>query len=297
MAMRLSDEAVEELIHEGCTTISADALVLLRRALERETKPAARLMLQAMVDNVALAGATDLPICQSPGFPTVWVRHDDGVPVAWVREAIANALVSCTAKGFIRPSIVHSLTRHNPGDSTGEGVPNMEYRLVPGLPYTEIIASFKGCGAELGNAAVVMTTAVLGKDYKGLKKLVLETVVKAGGIPCPPTAIGIGIGGQMDVSAKLSREAVSTRDWRDTNPDPLLAELEADLLAELNQLGVGPAGIGGDTTVLAVKAAHAATHTAICPVTVNFHCWVARRVGLRLYPDGTVQRLFREEDF
>ncbi|MDR1826832.1 MAG: fumarate hydratase [Methylobacteriaceae bacterium] len=295
--VKVSYEDIVELIHKGCTGISADVQVLMRRALERETVPSARVMLQTMLDNVAMAGRLDKPVCQSPGFPTVWVRYDDGMPVAGLREHIQKALAECTAKGYIRPSIVHSLTRNNPGDSSGEGVPNMEYRLVPGLPYLEIIASFKGCGAELGNASVIMTTATLGKDLSGLKKLVLETVVKAGGIPCPPSALGIGIGGQMDVASKLSREAVSTRDWRDTNPDPLLAALETELLDSVNKLGVGPAGIGGDTTTLAVKIAHAATHTAICPVTVNFHCWVARRFGVRIYPDGTVQHLFQEGDY
>jgi fumarate hydratase subunit alpha len=290
-------DTIVDLIHKGCTTISPDALELMNKAVDRERTPAAKVMLQTMVDNVAMAAEQDKPVCQSPGFPTVWVRFSDGMPLAGLAEKIRKALSECTAKGYIRPSIVHSLTRFNPGDSSGEGVPNMEYRHADTLPYMEIIASFKGCGAELGNASVILTTTTMGNKFSGLKKLVLETVLKAGGIPCPPSALGIGIGGQMDVSAKLSREAVSTRDWRDTNPDPLLADLETELLEAVNTLGVGPAGIGGDTTALAVKIAHAATHTAICPVTINFHCWVARRFGVRLYPDGSVQHLFRKGDY
>lgn len=219
------------------------------------------------------------------------------MPLSGITENIQKALAECTAKGYIRPSIVHSLTRKNAGDSSGEGVPNMEFRYVPNQEYLEIIASFKGCGAELGNVSAILTTAKMGKNLSGVKKLVLETVANAGGMPCPPTAIGIGIGGQMDVSAKLSREAISTRDWRDTNPDPLLASLEAELLADINKLGIGPAGIGGDTTTLAVKIAHAATHTAICPITINFHCWVARRFGVRIYPDGRKEFLFQEGDY
>lgn len=290
-------EEVVAWVHAGCTSISADALVLMRRAAARETDPAAKAMLQAMVDNVSMAGKEDKPVCQSPGFPTIWVRFSDGMPLDSLQDIFPRALAECTAKGYIRPSIVHSLTRHNPGDSSGEGVPNMEYRYVPDQDYLELIASFKGCGAELANVSTILTTAMLGKNFSGLKKLVLETMVKAGGIPCPPSAIGIGIGGQMDVSAKLSREAISTRDWRDTNADPLLADLEAELLEAINKLGIGPAGIGGDTTTLAVKMAHAATHTAICPVTINFHCWVARRFGVRIYPDGHREYLFQEGDY
>jgi fumarate hydratase subunit alpha len=288
---------VFDLVHKGCTSISADALFLLEQAAARESVPAARVMLQSMVDNVAMAGESDKPVCQSPGFPSVWVRFGDGMALSGLEDKLRRALRECTLQGYVRPSIVHSLTRKNPGDSSGEGVPNMEYRFREKQPYLELIASFKGCGAELGNVCVTMTTATLGKNLSGLKKLILETVVAAGGIPCPPSAIGIGIGGQMDVAAKLSREAVSTRDWRDTNPDALLADLEAEMLEEINKLGVGCAGIGGDTTTLAVKMLHAATHTAICPVAINFHCWVARRFGIRVYPDGSVTRLFQKGDF
>lgn len=293
----ISYPEIVDWVHNGCISISADALVLMKKAIEKERTPAAKVMLESMVENVAIAGQTDKPVCQSPGFPSVWVRFSDGMPLSGITENIQKALAECTAKGYIRPSIVHSLTRKNAGDSSGEGVPNMEFRYVPNQEYLEIIASFKGCGAELGNVSAILTTAKMGKNLSGVKKLVLETVANAGGMPCPPTAIGIGIGGQMDVSAKLSREAISTRDWRDTNPDPLLAALETELLADINKLGIGPAGIGGDTTTLAVKIAHAATHTAICPITINFHCWVARRFGVRIYPDGRKEFLFQEGDY
>lgn len=158
--------------------------------------------------------------------------------------------------GYIRPSIVHPLTRHNPGDSSGRGVPNYELRYEKDLPYCEIIVSAKGCGAELPNVAKILTPATLGKNYKGLKQLVLDTIcgsngfMGARGYPCPPFSIGIGLGGQMDVAAKLSREAISTRNWLDHNPDPLFDELEQELLADINKLQNGPAGIGGDTTAL-----------------------------------------------
>lgn len=290
-------EEVAEWVHKGCTGISQDVIDCIKKAAAKESNPAAREILETMLDNVRMAGELDKPVCQSPGFPTVWVRFGDNVSLAGLKGHLERALTENTKKGYIRPSIVHSLTRKNPGDSTGEGVPNIEYRYVEGQEYLEIIASFKGCGAELGNRAAVMTVAQLGKDLEGLKRLVLDTVIGAGGKPCPPSAIGIGIGGQMDVASKLSREAISTRDWRDTNPDPLLAKLEEEILAEINKLGIGPLGLGGDTTTLAVKIAHAATHTAICPVTINFHCWVARRFGVRIYPDGRKEFLFQEGDF
>lgn len=291
----ISYDEVYDLLHKACTTISPDALYLLRQACDRESNPGAKVFLETMIRNVALAGKEDKPVCQSPGYPTVWIRFGEAFDMDELLSFLPRALTEATQKGLIRPSIVHPLTRHNPGDSSGKGVPNIELRHIPGQQFVEIIMSAKGCGAELGNVAKILTPATLGKDYSGLKKLVLETVINAGGFPCPPSAIGIGLGGQMDVSAKLSREAVSTRSWQDRNPDPLLDKLEQELLEDINRLGVGPAGVGGDTTTLAVKIAYAATHTAICPVTINFHCWVARRFGIRIYPDGHRETLFQVE--
>ena len=288
-------EDVLNLVRDSATTISADALVLMRAAVQKETNSSAKVMLEAMLSNVALAQENDKAVCQSPGFPTVYVRFGDGIDLGDLAKFVSKAVVECTNQGYFRPSIVHPLTRQNSGDNSGTGVPNIEYQHSSGRDYLEIIMSAKGCGAELANISTILTPATLGENYSGLKRLVLQTVAKGGGIPCPPTAIGIGIGGQMDVSAKLSREAVSTRDWRDENPDPLLASLEKELLVKINALGIGPAGIGGDTTCLAVKIAAAATHTAICPITINFHCWVARRFGVRFYKDGRSEHLFREE--
>ena len=170
-------------------------------------------------------------------------------------------------------------------------MPNIEYEYHPGQKYVDFIISFKGCGAELGNAMQIMTTAKLGKNLSGLKRFILETAVNAGGKPCPPYGIGIGIGGQMDIAAKLSRKAISTRRWDDVNPDPELAALEAELKDAINGLGLGAAGTGGDTVCLALKMERAHTHTAIAPVAINFHCWVARRAGIRIYDDGRVEKL------
>ncbi|EGO63916.1 fumarate hydratase [Acetonema longum] len=291
---KITYEEIFSLVHNMCTGISSDVLEIMNKALVKESNQGAKALLQSMIDNVGQAGKLDKPVCQSPGLPTVYIRFGDQADLGGLSKWLPQAVVECTKKGYIRPSIVHPLTRYNPGDSSGVGIPNFEYQYRPGQEYMEVIMSAKGCGAELANLSTILTPATLGTNYVGLKKLVLETVTKGGGFPCPPSAIGIGIGGQMDISAKLSREAISTRDWRDQHPDPLFASLEKELLENINSLGLGPAGIGGDTTCLAVKIGYAATHTAICPVTINFHCWVARRFGVRFYPDGRREYLFQE---
>ena len=282
---------VYQAVLRAVTEISADVKGLLEEALARESNETAKSMLSSMVDNLSIAKQADKAVCQSPGYPTAWVRFGKGGPPPCIKQAVADAVAEATRRGYLRPSIVDPLTRVNSGDNTGKGVPNIELEYVPGQEYVDFIISFKGCGAELGNAMQIMTTAKLGKDLVGLKRFILETAVGAGGKPCPPYGIGVGIGGQMDVAAKLSRKAISTRRWDDVNPDPQLAELERELKDAVNALGLGAAGTGGDTVCLALKMERAHTHTAIAPVCINFHCWVARRAGVRIYPDGRTEKL------
>ena len=289
----LKRQAMFDACLRAVTGISTDVQALLQDALDRESNETARSMLSSMLENLDIAREGDKAVCQSPGYPTTWISFGDGNFPAEAPDTIAEALGEATRRGYLRPSIVDPLTRKNPGDNTGEGVPNIEYRYRHGQPYVDFIISFKGCGAELGNAMKIFTTATLrlDEDYAGLKRFVLDTVIAAGGKPCPPFGIGIGIGGQMDIASKLSREAISTRRWDDVNPDPLLARLEDELLHSINRMGLGAAGTGGDTVCLAVKIAKAATHTAIAPVAINFHCWVARRAGIRIWDDGRIEEI------
>jgi fumarate hydratase subunit alpha len=287
-------EIALELVKRSCTGITPDALLLLKRAYQNERNLAAKKMLETMIRNAELATETSKPVCQSPGYPVVYTKIGCDVKIdADIQKTFQKAIIESTRRGYLRPSIVHPITRKNPGDNSGVGIPDVEIELDPNLNYADFTISFKGCGSEIANVLRVLTPAQVGKDGVGIKKLVLESTVAAGGIPCPPVAIGIGIGGQMHYAAKLSRKAVSVREWTDTNPNVELARLESDLLLAVNSLGIGPAGVGGDTTALAVKVEMADTHTAICPVAINFHCWAARRSGARIYPDGNVK--FKED--
>lgn len=297
----MNNEAAKKAIFDAClravTEISEDAKGLLQAAHDRETSPAAKSMMKSMLDNLEIAKAQDKAVCQSPGYPTTWISFGDDNFPHYAKQTICDALGEATKRGYLRPSIVDPLTRHNPGNNTGEGVPNIEYQYNPGQEYVDFVISFKGCGAELGNAMKIFTTATLEMGnmdetgFTGLKRFLLETVIAAGGKPCPPYAIGIGIGGQMDIASKLSREAISTRKWDDENPDPLLNAMEKELLENVNAMKLGAAGIGGDTSCLAIKIGRAATHTAIAPVAINFHCWVARRAGIRIWNDGRIEKI------
>lgn len=287
----MKQRAIFDTVIRAVTEIYADAHQLLAQARDRETNETAKSILDSMLDNVSIAKEKDKAVCQSPGYPTCWVIHGDGEFPSYIKQTVSDALAEATRRGYLRPSMVDPISRVNTGDNSGLGVPNMEYEYRPGQEYVDFYISLKGCGAELGNAMQILTPAKLGKNLIGLKRLVMDTVIAAGGKPCPPYSIGIGIGGQMDVCSKLSRRAVSTRRWDDVNPDPELAALEDELRNNINSLGLGAAGIGGDTVCLAVKINKVHTHTAIAPVAINFHCWVARRAGIRIYPDGRTEVL------
>lgn len=278
-----------------CTTISPDVKYLLKKAYAEETTDSAKEMVETLLKNVEMAEKQKKPVCQSPGYPTVYVTYGKCANIEELTDVLKQEISNATKEGFLRPSMVHPLTRKNTGDNSGPGVPNIELEYNSAFSFVEIVISFKGCGAELGNAMKIFTPAQIGEKAKGMKEFVIDTVIKAGGKPCPPFALGIGIGGQMDVAAKLSRRAVSVGKWTDHSPDPELARMEEELLGMVNQLGIGPGGIGGKTSALAVKIEMSYTHTAICPVAVNFHCWVGRRAGMRLYADGRTQYLFNEE--
>ena len=282
-------EHVYNMIHRSATSISQDVRKLLELALSHESNATAKSMLSAMLMNEEMAREKEKPLCQSPGFPTVYVSFGNrSIPCCDLKKVWSDAIIEGTNNQLLRPSMVHPLTRDNSGDNSGPGVPNFKFDYIPDQEYLEMLVSFKGCGAELANAMQIFTVAKLERDndYAGLKRWVLDTVIKGGGKPCPPGGIGIGIGGQMDVACKLARKAISTRTWDDHNPDPMYDVLEQELLENINRLGIGPAGTGGDTTLLAVKIGAVSTHTAIVPLAISFHCWAARRAGIRLYPDG-----------
>lgn len=166
--LELPYEKVYDLLHKCCTSISPDVLYLMKRAAAKETNPEAKTFLETMLKNVELAGQMDKPVCQSPGFPSVWIRWGEAMQpnLTNLMGNITQSVIEATKAGYIRPSIVHPLTRHNPGDSSGRGVPNYELRYEKDLPYCEIIVSAKGCGAELPNVAKILTPATLGKNYK-----------------------------------------------------------------------------------------------------------------------------------
>jgi fumarate hydratase subunit alpha len=283
----LVEETVVRLMRTATTTLPVDVLAALERALAEETEEIAKAQLRTILENVRLAEEGRVPMCQDTGVPIFYVsgRWDEELE-SGIRQGVARA----TREVPLRPNVVHPLTRHNTGDNLGDGMPVVHFSPPKG-DFVEIVHMPKGAGSENMSALRMLNPS---EGVNGIKRVVLETITKAGGRPCPPTIVGLGIGGTAEGAAYLAKKA-ALRPVGRRSLDPEAARLEEDLELMLNRSGLGPMGLGGRTTVLGVSVELAHCHTASLPVAINLQCWAARRCSARIFPDGRV--LFRTEGF
>jgi fumarate hydratase subunit alpha len=180
---------------------------------------------------------------------------------------------------------VHTITRENTGPNIGYRLPIVHWEFIPDWDGLDVKCVPKGSGSE--NMSF-LKMCVPADGVKGIKSFVLESIVGAGGKPCPPGIVGVGIGGTADYAMYLAKEAI-TRPVGTRNPDPLVAQLEEELYGLLNETGIGPMGLGGDVTVLQCHIEHADTHMTLNPVAVNYQCWAARRASAHISPTGETE--------
>jgi len=245
----------------------------LNNAYFNETNKTAKLNLKAILDNIEAAHKNNIPMCQDTGLPIIFVKLGN-VKVENLYKGIKNGVEKATIEVPLRPNVVDPLTRENTGTNTGKGVPIVDIELVEGN-YIELTVFPKGFGSENNNA---MKMALPGEGVDGIKNFVIETILAAGGKPCPPTRIGVGIGGSSDYALKLAKKAL-LRDVNSQNPNKRLAKLEKELLELVNTTGIGPMGLGGNTTALDVKVELIDTHTAGLPIGICIQCWAARHAS------------------
>ncbi len=250
--------------------INTDLEKMLQQAKNSESNQLAKETLKTILDNAEVARTENRILCQDTGMVVVFAEVGYDIKLeSDLYEAINEGVRQGYNDGYLRKSIVnHPINRVNTNDNTPAVI---HTKLVPGDKLKLKIAS-KGGGAE-NMSTVKMLKPSDGID--GIKKLVLDTIFNASGNPCPPVIVGIGIGGNLEKSALLAKEALF-RDINDSSDDPLIKNLEDELLVEINKLGVGPMGFGGDTTALAVKINTFATHFASLPVAVNLNCHSSR---------------------
>ncbi|MDR0779008.1 MAG: fumarate hydratase [Methanomassiliicoccaceae archaeon] len=273
------EDAIVNLLRLANTKLPEDVGWALEAAASWETNEIAYSQLGGIMDNVKKAEFMGRPMCQDTGVPVFYVS---GKFDASIEKSIRNGVRRATSEIPLRPNTVHPLTRENPGDNLGDGMPVIHYTPTDD-DHTEITVLPKGAGAENMTKLVMLNPA---DGTAGVKKFIISTVLEAGGRPCPPTVVGVGIGGTSDMCVKMAKEALlRPTDHVNTNDDE--RKLEEELFTILNASGLGPMGLGGDSTVLRVHIKTAYCHTASLPVAVNLNCWAARRATVRIMKDGT----------
>ena len=278
------EDAAKELYIRALKVLPPDIKGGFSRLQTTETGRTAKQVLGTMVTNITVAEQTDNLLCQDTGVPiyNVWIGRDVQIDGHALKQAIRRGCERATREYPLRSSVVHPLTRKNEHSSCGIEVPviHIDFSDTPELMQIEMIP--KGSGSE-NNSFLKMAIPAEGID--AIKTFVIDCVLAAGGKTCPPTIVGVGLGGTSDLAVALAKRA-ATRELGTHCADADGAALEAQLSAAVNKLGVGPQGLGGDSTAFAVHIELAATHITMNPIAVNMQCHSARRSRASFTPAG-----------
>lgn len=264
------EDTIYALFMSACCEIGEDVLTLLEKNLQTEESPFGREVLRQLIENDHLAAQRKMPICQDTGMAVIFmdVGQDVHLTGGDVNEAIENGVRRAYRDGCFRASVLSPLTRVNTKDNTPAIV---HMRIVPG-EQVKLTAAPKGFGSENMSRLWMLTPS---QGVEGVKNAIVDTVRLAGGNPCPPVVVGVGIGGTAERAMQMAKHSL-TRDCGAPSDDPMLADMEHELLERINNLGIGPQGLGGRTTALAVHIEQMPTHIAGLPVAVNMQCHAAR---------------------
>jgi fumarate hydratase class I len=277
-----------ELIRRAATDLPADIEAALRRAYEEENAgSAAQNALGVILENVRMSRAASTPICQDTGTPIFYVYYPTGWSTLALKKQIREAVAEATAKSYLRPNSVETLSGKNTGNNLGDDFPYFHFEEWE-EDYLKVDLMLKGGGCENVGAQYSLPDTRLGadRDLEGVRRAVLDAVQQAQGLGCAPAVIGVAVGGDRASSYIKSKEQFF-RPLDDASPDPKVSALEKRLTAEANTLGIGPMGFGGKTTVLSVKIDTLERLPASYFVTASYMCWADRRRTL-IYRDGAV---------
>ncbi len=282
-------ETFVELIRRASTELPADVVAAIEEGRDaEESQGLASIALGTILNNIELARGNSAPICQDTGTPVVWIHHPSGMSTRRLRADFETAVREATARRFLRPNAVDTLTGSNTGDGAGRGIPFIHFEEwdEPGIEARMIL---KGGGSENVGTQYKLPDARLGagRDLEGVRRAILDAVVTAQGMGCAPGVLGVCVGGDR-VSAFEESKRQLLRPLKDSSPVPELAELEDRLLHEGNELGIGPMGFGGTTTLLAVKIGVLDRVPACYFVTISYMCWADRKAAVSIDEEGDV---------
>ena len=279
------EEAAKQSYIRALKLLPPDLKEALARARATETSSTGTEVLDIMLQNIDVAEGDQNLVCQDTGTVVFWLEAGEDCPLSMgrVAAAVKKGTERATLEHPLRPNAVHPVTRQNTMTNTGRHLPVLHFDFAPG-DGLKLICLPKGSGSENMSFLKMFIPA---DGVKAVKRFVLECIVDAGPKPCPPTLVGVGLGGTADLCAALAKRAL-LRPVGSHSDDPVIAALENELFAAANQLGIGPMGLGGCNTVLGVHIEHAHTHITQNPVAVNLQCWAARRASALITPAGDV---------
>ena len=286
------EQVIFETIKRGATEISKDVKDAFEKAIAKETKEDAKKGLIATLKSMEMSKVRENPLCVDTGWPIFYfiVGNECEIEGGFMEleNATRRAVAKATDKGYIRATMKHPISGYDPGNNVGENIPDFTYKFVEGKDL-EVIYVAKGGGSECfgGTRHKVVAYA---DGVEGIKKFVVDCFVastRAGAI-CPPSVLGVGIGGTANVAANLAKEAACLRTVGSAHPEKAFNDIEKDLYKALNGLGIGIMGAGGDTSVLAVNVEYAYTHIAGICVATSSNCMVARRASTLIKDGGEV---------
>jgi fumarate hydratase subunit alpha len=283
----LIEDTTVNLLKLAVTELPPSVRKALCRAFEHERNETAKEQLKIMTTNMELAEQTSTPMCQDTGTIIFYLTVGEKFPwLSSLPAILRRATQRATRIIPLRPNAVNPFTGKNSGDNTGKHLPHIHWQIVPGETLHMTVFP-KGGGSENTCTLGMLNPGV---GIRGIKKFVVDAVVAAGGKPCPPIILGVGIGGGSDIAVTLAKEAL-LRPIDQPHNEAEVADLEKELLRLTNLTGIGPMGLGGDTTVLGVNIEYAHRHPASLPVGIAFQCWAARRASAEITSDGRVKYL------
>jgi len=289
------EQALFETIKRGATEISPDVRSAFEDAIARETNPDAKNGLVATLDSMDMSAVRKNPLCVDTGWPIFYFKVGNQCELEGgfveLENAARRAVAKATKLGYLRATMKHPLTGFDPGNNIGMNIPDFTYQFVEG-DGIEMSYAAKGGGSECFGGTRHRIVA-FADGIQGIEKFVIDSFVASAraGAVCPPSVLGIGIGGTANVAANLAKEAACLRTVGSKHPDPMFAKIEEDLYEALNSLGIGILGAGGKTSVLAVNVEYAYTHIAGIACATSTNCMIARRASTRIHADGSTEKM------
>ena len=285
---KVLEEPLLELIRRTSTDMSKDVEEAIRASVAREGKgSAAARALETILENISAARQLSTPVCQDTGTNIYHIWYGPNWTPAAIEKATRTATRRATSKGYLRQNVVDPLTGKNTGNNLGLANPQLHFHYWT-RTNLNITLLLKGGGSENVSTQYSLPEANLkaGRDLDGVRRCVLDAVFRAQGKGCAPGVVGVGVGGDR-LSSHLAAKEQLLRPLHDKSKSPALASLEKQLMEQLNNLGIGPMGFGGKTTVLAVKAGYAHRIPASFFVSVAYMCWACRRRILTVSENGS----------